>query len=71
MSADLTEYLERQFQVKRLQEQVHALTIQLAHERCIRYYLEGYRNKQLSRLSGYSIGHCDQIIREYKKALGE
>jgi len=70
MSADLTEYLERQSQVKRLQEQVYALTIQLNHERCIRYYLEGYRNKQLAKLTGYSVPHCDSIIREYKKAGG-
>jgi len=71
MSTDLTEYLERQFQVKRLQEQVHALTIQLTHERCIRYYLEGYRGKDLARLSGYSIVHCKHIVREYKEALGK
>lgn len=71
MDLSLNKYLERQSEVKILKEQVYALTIQLKHERCIRYYLEGYRNKHLAKVTGYSTTLCNHIVAEYKKALSK
>lgn len=66
---DLSSYLDKQCSEKKLKEKIYALEIQLRHERCVRYYLEGYRGKDLSKISGYSLVHCKTIIEQYKKAL--